>query len=197
MAVLPIYLYGTKVLKAKAKPVKDLSNKVIKLIYDMVETMHEANGMGLASTQVGSLDRVVVIDITEAEEKRSEESIEDAAPTSPSLPRKVVMINPVVLEGNGSWKMGEGCLSIPDVRGEVERVEKIRVKFRDANFKEQELLADGLLARVMLHEIDHLDGILFTELVSDEEKAELKAELKKIKKGEVETSYPVVTAAEE
>jgi peptide deformylase len=197
MANLPIYLYGAKVLKAKARPVKELNNNIIKLIYDMVETMHAANGMGLAANQVGNLHRVVTVDISEVDEKERKESDEQLRTTSPDLPRKVVMINPEVLEREGSWKMEEGCLSIPEVRGRVERAEKIRVKFRDPNFEVKELVADGLLARVMLHEIDHLDGILFTELLDPAEKAPLKVDLKRIKDGDVETSYPVVTAKEE
>jgi peptide deformylase len=197
MAVLPIYLYGTKVLKAKAKPVKELNNSIIKLIYDMVDTMHTANGMGLAANQVGSLHRVVTVDITEVDEEERKDSNEQLKTTSPELPRKVVMINPEVLEREGAWKMDEGCLSIPEVRGEVERAERIRVRFRDPNFDEKEFVADGLLARVMLHEIDHLDGILFTDLLSREEKTPIKGDLKRIKQGDVETSYPIVTAEEE
>ncbi len=197
MSVLPIYLYGTKVLKTKAKPVKNLDNNIIKLAFDMVETMHTANGMGLAANQVGSLHRIVTIDISEVNEDEREEANDQLKKTSPELPRKVIMINPEILEREGSWKMDEGCLSIPEVRGAVERTEKILVRYRDTNFEEKELRADGLLARVMLHEIDHLDGVLFTELLDPDEKNAVKDELKRIKKGEVETSYPVVTAKEE
>ncbi len=197
MSVLPIYLYGTKVLKTKAKPVKNLDNNIIKLAFDMVETMHTANGMGLAANQVGSLQRIVTIDISEVNEDEREESNDQLKKTSPELPRKVIMINPEILEREGSWKMDEGCLSIPEVRGAVERTEKILVRYRNTNFEEKELRADGLLARVMLHEIDHLDGVLFTELLDPDEKNAVKDELKRIKKGEVETSYPVVTAKEE
>lgn len=197
MSVLPIYLYGTKVLKAKAKPVKGLDNNIIKLAYDMVETMHAANGMGLAANQVGSLHRVVTIDISGVDEEERKESNDEMKMTSPDLPRKIVMINPEILQRDGAWKMEEGCLSIPEIHGPVERAEKIRVKYRDPNFEEKEVLADGLLARVMLHEIDHLDGVLFTELLSPEDKAPIKEDLKRIKLGDVETIYPVVTAKEE
>lgn len=197
MSALPIYLYGTKILKAKAKPVKELSNPIIKLIYDMMETMHVAGGMGLAATQVGNLHRVAVVDISEVDESQEEDPDPQLKKTSPDLPRKVIMINPEVLERQGAWSMDEGCLSIPNVRGKVERAEKIRVRFRDANFVEQELFADGVLARVMLHEIDHLDGILFTELLSKEDKSRIKGELKNIREGVVEASYPVVTKEEE
>ena len=197
MSVLPIYLYGTKVLKAKAKPVRTLNNSAIKLLVDMVDTMHAANGMGLAANQVGILQRVIAVDISGVNEKEREESNDQVKITSPHLPRKVVMINPVVAGKEGAWKMGEGCLSLPELRGEVERAEKIQVKYRDPNFDEKEILADGLLARVILHEIDHLDGILFTDLIDPEDKAQVKDDLKRIKLGDVDTEYPVVTKEEE
>ncbi len=197
MSVLPIYLYGTRVLRAKAKPVRTLSNNVIKLVYDMVETMHAANGMGLAANQVGSLHRVIAVDITGVNEKEREESGGQAKVTSPELPRKVVMINPVVQGKEGTWEMEEGCLSIPELHSAVERAEKIQVKYRDPNFDEKEILADGLLARVLLHEIDHLDGILFTDLIRKSEKTFVRNELKRIKQGEIDAGYPVVTTEEE
>jgi len=194
MAVLPIYLYGCDVLKAKAKPVKEIDNALVKLIYDMFETMEKSNGIGLAANQVGHLQRVIVIDIHDVEEKRDEDQPEHRIKhTSPGLPKRIVMINPEVLSGEGSLKMEEGCLSIPEVRAEVERAERVKVRFKDANFREQELLADGLLARVMLHEIDHLDGVLFPDRISAAQRKLLKDQLRKIKKGEVETSYPVMS----
>lgn len=195
MSVLPIHLYGSEILRAKAKPVTDLDNSIVKLIYDMFETMHKANGIGLAATQVGSLQRVIVIDLSEVEEKKDDETGEDIPIASPGLPRKLVMINPQVLSEEGTFRMDEGCLSIPEVRGEVERAEKIGIKYLNANFKETELHADGLLSRVMLHEIDHLDGVLFIDRVSASSRALLKDQLRKIKKGEVETSYPVVSGS--
>ncbi len=197
MSVLPVYLYGTKVLRAKAKPVKTLGNNVIKLVYDMVETMHAANGMGLAANQVGSLHRVIAVDITGVNEEEREKKGGQAKITSPELPRKVVMINPVVRDKEGIWEMEEGCLSIPELHGAVERAEKIQVTYRDPNFEEKEILADGLLARVILHEIDHLDGVLFTDLLKKADKAFFKNDLGRIKDGEIDTDYPVVTKEEE
>jgi len=88
----------------------------------------------------------------------------------------------------------EGCLSIPDVRADVERPETVSIRFRNANFEENTLEVTGLLARVILHEIDHLDGVLFIDYLSSAKRALLRSKLKKIKKGEVETSYPIVTA---
>jgi peptide deformylase len=195
MAVLPIYLYGSEVLRAKAHPVKELDNSVVKLIYDMFETMHKANGIGLAATQVGDMRRVIVIDISDVEEGKDEGGEREIRATSSDLPRRLVLINPEILSENGKWVLEEGCLSIPEVRAEVERAEQIRFRYRDANFKETVLQADGLLARVILHEIDHLDGVLFIDRISSVQKAPLKEQLKKIKKGDVETTYPVISAA--
>ncbi len=197
MSVLPVYLYGTKVLRAKAKPVKTLNNTVIKLVYDMVETMHAANGMGLAANQVGALHRVITVDITGVNEKEREESGGQVRITSPDLPRKIVMINPVVRGKEGGWEMEEGCLSIPELHGAVERAEKIEVKYRDANFDEKVILADGLLARVILHEMDHLDGVLFTDRMKKADKTFVRNDLSRIKRGEVDADYPVVTTEEE
>lgn len=192
MSILPIYLYGSDVLRQKARTVESLSNDIIKLIYDMMETMHKAGGIGLAATQVGSMKRVIVIDITPAEEdKEHGESVE-----TPKGPMRIVLINPEVLEESGSWPMEEGCLSIPEVRADVTRAERIKVKFRNANFEEEVLEADGLLGRVILHEIDHLNGVLFVDHLSSARRGLLSPKLRKIKKGDTEAAYPVVVASE-
>jgi peptide deformylase len=192
MSALPIYLYGSDVLRQKAKPVKALDNETIKLIYDLFETMYKSNGVGLASTQVGEMKRVIVVDVTPTEE--DSEDGEEPSEAEANQPKKLVLINPEVIERSGTWTMEEGCLSIPDVRGDVERPETIRVRFRNANFEEVDVQATGMLGRVILHEIDHLDGVLFIDYLSGAKRALLRGKLKNIKKGEVETSYPVVTA---
>jgi peptide deformylase len=198
MSILPIYLFGTKILKKTAKPVETLDDSTVRLVYDMFETMHEANGLGLAATQVGDLRRVITIDISDVTEPNAEGETEDTAhPTSPDLPRTLALINPEILQEQGTWLMEEGCLSLPHLRGEVERADKIRIRFFDAEFKEQELLADGLLARVILHELDHLNGVLFVDRVSKTKRSMLVPKLRKIRKGEIEVDYPVVTAEEE
>jgi peptide deformylase len=198
MSILPIYLFGTEILKKKAKPVELLDDSTVKLIYDMFETMHEANGLGLAATQVGDLRRVITIDISDITEPSAEGEKEDTAhPTSPDLPRTLALINPEILSEDGKWQMEEGCLSLPDVRGEVERAEKVHIRFRDAEFKERELLVDGLLARVILHEFDHLNGVLFVDRVNKAKRGLLLPKLRKIRKGDIETDYPVITASEE
>jgi peptide deformylase len=198
MSIRPIYLFGSDVLRKKAKPIKQLTDDVVKLYIDMLATMHNAPGIGLAANQVGELQRVLVIDLSAVEESESGETEEEAAEKSKSSKssKSLVVINPEILTSDGVETMEEGCLSIPDLRADVDRPGKIRVRFRDGNFKEVELEAEGLLARVLQHEIDHLDGVLFFDRISKTQQVLLKPKLSKIKKGDVEASYPVVTGVE-
>jgi peptide deformylase len=196
MAILPIYLYGTDILKKKAKPIDGIEGSTMKLMIDLAQTMRKANGIGLAATQVGDMRQMLVVDQTAIERAaRDEEDEEDLPP--PSEVKTLVMINPVVVDEEGMISLEEGCLSIPELRAEVDRAERIRVKFRDHNFDETELTAEGYLGRVILHEIDHLNGILFVDRIGKTRKTFLNGDLKRIKKGEVDTSYPVVTSLEE
>ncbi|MCX7984556.1 MAG: peptide deformylase [Bacteroidetes bacterium] len=198
MAIRPIYIYGTKMLKEKAHPVTVCDDSLHKLIYDMFETMHAAHGIGLAATQVGDRRRVIVIDISDTEVPNAEGEVEnDEHPTSPDLPRTLVVINPEIIRTEGVWKMEEGCLSIPEVRAEVERPEKVHLRFLDPQFQTHELFADGLLARVLLHEIDHLDGILFVDRISRGKRAALLPKLRALRKGDVHASYKVLTTQDE
>ena len=195
MTILPIYLYGTDILKKKAKPIDGIDTSTIKLMVDLAHTMRKANGIGLAATQVGDMRQMLVVDQSAIERAGRDEEEEDETPP-PSEVKTLVMINPVVVDEEGTLSLEEGCLSIPELRAEVDRAERIRVRFRDDNFDEKELTAEGFLGRVILHEIDHLNGILFVDRLGKTRKTFLNSELKKIKKGEVDTSYPVVTALE-
>ncbi len=198
MSVLPIYVYGTKILKEKNQNVTETNESLHKLIFDMFETMRKANGIGLAANQVGDSRRIITIDISDADEPNAEgEAENDEHPTSSDLPRTLVVINPEIITTEGSWIMEEGCLSIPDIHAEVERPEKIKVRFLDAELREQELVADGLLARVLQHEMDHLEGILFIERISRAKRSMLMPKLRKIRKGEIELSYNIVTMMDE
>ena len=194
MSVLPIYLFGSEILRTKARAVREPDEATVKLIHDMFETMHKANGIGLAATQVGDLRRVIVVDVTEAEDEPAEGEV----PAEPRVrvPQAFAFINPEVIASSGSLMMEEGCLSIPEVRAEVERAETIRVRYLDENFMSRELEASGILARVILHEIDHLDGVLFIDRISSPKRALLKAQLRSIRKGDVEVSYPVMQNVE-
>jgi peptide deformylase len=178
MPNLPIYLFGADVLRKKAKPVREFDDTLIELIQSMFETMHNANGVGLAATQVGVLDRVIVVDISDMEEGKG---------TTP-----MVFINPELATKEGESSLEEGCLSIPGVRDIVPRSEKVTVRFRDGSFQDATIEATGLLGRVIQHEVDHLNGVLITDYLSAAKRRTHKTQLDAIRKGEIEVSYPVV-----
>lgn len=182
MSILPVYLYGNDVLKKKAKHLSNVTDADITLIQDMFDTMHNANGIGLAANQIGELKQILVIDISDMEAGKG---------TKP-----LVVINPEILnESDDESEYEEGCLSIPDVREKVWRPEKITLKYNDVNMKEIVLDAEGLLARVLQHEIDHLNGVLFVDYLSSTSRTLLRGKLSKISKGEIETQYEVVAVS--
>lgn len=174
-------MYGNEVLKKKAKQISEVTDTDIKLIQDMFDTMHNANGIGLAANQVGELKQILVIDISDMEAGKGI--------------KPLVVINPEIIdESDDESEYEEGCLSIPDVREKVWRPEKITLRYNDVTMKEVELEADGILARVLQHEIDHLNGILFLDHLTGTKRTLLRGKLSKISKGEIETQYDVVAA---
>jgi peptide deformylase len=177
MPILPVHIYGKPALRKKAKPVQSVDADLLTDIANMFETMHNAHGIGLAGNQVGILRRVIVVDLSDMEEERSAEPM--------------AMINPEVVEESGKWTMEEGCLSIPDVRDDVERAETIRVRYRDLEFREKEIVAGDLLARVILHEIDHLNGVLFIDRIGSVKQKLLKGRLNRLLNGEIDVPYPI------
>lgn len=178
MAILPITMFGDKILRKKVNKVKVIDNEIIELVTNMFDTMRNANGIGLAANQVGADRSVFVVDISMVEE------YQDSKP--------LVFINPkIVKHSEEKVVFEEGCLSIPDVRGDVERPEAISITFQDFDFKEQTLDANNLLARVIQHEYDHLMGILFTDLVDDELKKRFKKPLHRIRKRKIDIAYPI------
>lgn len=151
MAVLPIITIPDPVLRKISDPVERVDDAVVKLMDDMLETMYDAPGVGLAAVQVGILKRVVVIDAAEDKE----------------VPRPIAMANPELIAIGPTTRVHEeGCLSIPDVHVEIERPSTVTVRYIDRYGKEQELEADGLLATAIQHEIDHLDGQLIIDFLS-------------------------------
>lgn len=178
MSLLPITLYGDKILRKKVSQVKEVDNETIELITNMFDTMRNASGIGLAANQVGANKAIFIVDISEVE------NYEDTKP--------MVLINPSIKKySEEKTVFEEGCLSIPDLRADVERPESIIISFFDTDLKEQTLEADKLLARVMQHEYDHLKGVLFTDLISDEMKKRFKKPLSKIKKRKIDIDYPI------
>lgn len=178
MALLPIYTFNHAVLRKKARTVKHLTANIVRTADDMLETMRKANGIGLAANQVGLLQRLIVVDMT------GSEGVEKFEP--------LAMFNPEVVEEEGKWVLEEGCLSLPELRDEVQRAERIRVKYRDRNFDAQEIEATGMLSRVILHEVDHLNGVLFVDRLSLIKRKLHRGRLNKIDRGELEVEYDVV-----
>ncbi|QNM06177.1 peptide deformylase [Qiania dongpingensis] len=147
MALRTIREIGDEVLTKKAKEVKEMTPRTSQLIADMLDTMYEANGVGLAAPQVGVLKRIVTIDAGDG---------------------PIVLINPVILETRGEQSGPEGCLSVPGKQGIVTRPNEVTVKALDENMKEHLIKGTELLARAICHECDHLEGRLYVELVEGE-----------------------------
>ena len=147
MALRTIRIMGDEVLTKVCREVKKVTPRISELIDDMLETMYDACGVGLAAPQVGVLRRIVVIDVGEG---------------------PIVMINPEILETAGSQTGDEGCLSVPGMAGQVTRPNYVKVKAQDEDMNEVEYEGEGLLARAFCHELDHLDGHMYTELVEGE-----------------------------
>lgn len=144
MALRTIRKQGDPILTKKCRPIKEMTPKIRELIFDMLDTMYEAYGVGLAAPQVGILKRLVVIDVGDG---------------------PLVLINPEIVETDGEQTGDEGCLSVPGMAGQVTRPNYVKVRALDQNMEEIELEGTELLARAFCHELDHLDGKMYTELV--------------------------------
>ncbi len=165
MALRTVRKFGDEILEKKANPVRDNSKRIQDLIDDMFETMYDADGVGLAAPQVGILKRIVVIDVSEKRDT------------------PLVLINPEVISTEGEQTGPEGCLSYPGKSGIVKRPAKVKFTAYDRDFKKYDMEAEGLLARAVMHETDHLEGHVYTEKVigkvydSGDEEAEHEAEV--------------------
>ena len=189
--VLPIHVYGHDALRQETEPVEENTDDLQSLIDDMIETMRNAAGIGLAAPQVGHSERLFVVDLTPMADEMAEAE-------EPLPPQPMVLINPeIVEESTETVDLEEGCLSIPEVREAVTRPERIRMRYLDRNFVEQQIEAGHMLARVLQHERDHLDGVLFTDYLSSFRKRLLQRPLREMVNGEVEADYPLVTQDDE
>lgn len=166
MAVLEIRKYPDEILKKKAIPITEIDKNIQKLIDDMIETMYKANGVGLAAPQVGVSKKLIVVDTSSREENNS----------------LVVLINPEIINSEGEILSEEGCLSVPGFTTRLKRKEKILVKGFDRNGKKIEVYAEGLLSRVLQHEIDHLDGMLLIDRISPLKRELFRRKYQKVKK---------------
>lgn len=183
--ILPIYTVGNAVLRKVAEPITEDYPALQELIANMFETMHKADGVGLAAPQVGLPIRLFVIDLEAFREDKPE--LADF---------KVAMINPEILDfGDETVQAEEGCLSIPGIHENVLRSKSIRIKYSDADFNEHVEVFSDFKARVIQHEYDHLEGNLFTDKVSPVRRQMIKSKLNNIVKGKTNASYKVKTAS--
>ena len=159
MSVLDIRVLGDPILRKPTRPVTEITDDVRRLIGDLFDTMYEAGGIGLAAPQVGREERVTVVHVDE---------------------HKFALVNPEVLDQSGNDRAEEGCLSIPDIYGDVNRSLTVTVRALDENGQSRQITASGLLARCMLHEIDHLDGKLFIDYLSPLKRRSVMSKWKKI-----------------
>lgn len=177
--ILPIYAYGQPVLKKEADFIEPDHPGLSELIENMWETMYHAQGVGLAAPQVGASIRLFMVDTVQVmEEGKEDEGI------------KKVFINAEKIEEAGDlWSYEEGCLSIPDVRGDVDRPPQIRLRYQDEEFQTHEEVFTGMNARVIQHEYDHVDGVLFIEHLKPIKRRLVRRKLENIRKGKVSADY--------
>ncbi len=182
MPLLKILHYGHPLLREKAFDVKGVSRRERELIADMAETMYKSGGIGLAATQVGVLQRLFIVDIDQEEDRRETRRLQ-------------VFINPeIVWESEEDEPFEEGCLSIPGISAEVYRPGRIKLVARDENFEPFELEAGGLLARVIQHENDHLNGVLFVDRLALLRRTEIAGELNKLRRSTLEELHALEAA---
>jgi peptide deformylase len=150
MPVAKIRIYPDPILQARAAEIKKIDERVVRLAGEMAEIMYAAPGVGLAAPQIGVSERLIVVDVRTPEEEKE----------------LITLINPEIIEAEGRTVEEEGCLSVPEIRENVARAERVLVRGLDLDERQREIEAEGLLARALQHEIDHLDGILFIDRIS-------------------------------
>jgi peptide deformylase len=178
--IYPIVMYGDPVLRQKAKDIEP-NIDILALVEDKFETMNAANGVGLAAPQIGKSIRLFVVDGRVIED---EPGMDDF---------KKVFVNPIMIEELGTpWEYEEGCLSIPNIREKISRKERLTIKYMDENWNPHEETFDGLKARIIQHEYDHIEGKMFVDYLTPLKKRLLKGKLSDISKGKVDTEYRIL-----
>jgi len=173
--------YGDPILRAKGKQIEKIDDYIRALAANMIETMHAANGIGLAAQQVGEALQLAVLDISQIEDRPSGLNL-NGSDVDPTTSMPLVLINPEI-ELGGETEVGiEGCLSFPEITGQIERAEFTMARARNLEGDKIEIVATGLLARAIQHEVDHLNGILFIDRMNSAAKAALSSRLKRLQK---------------
>jgi peptide deformylase len=184
--ILPIIAYGDPVLRKTGKDITNEYPNLDALLENMFDTMYEARGIGLAAPQVGVPIRIFIVDATPFEE--DEELTEEERAFLSTF--KQVFINAKIIEETGDeWAFNEGCLSIPDIREDVFRNDTIKIEYLDENFEKYTKKFDGIVARIIQHEYDHIEGVLFTDKLSALKKRLIKGKLSNISKGKIKVDY--------
>ena len=182
--VLPVYVYGMSVLRKVAPDIPEDSEGLDQLIIDMFETMRASDGIGLAAPQVGKSLRIFVVDTTPIADDKEEPELKDF---------KRVFVNPYILEEWGDpFSFEEGCLSLPNIREEVSRPSKVRIEYYDEHWNLMEEEFEGIRARVVQHEYDHLDGKLFVDKINPIRRKLLSPRLNAISRGRIDNDYKIV-----
>lgn len=184
--ILPIVAYGDAVLKKKAKAIDNNYPQLSELLDNMYETMYGAYGVGLAAPQIGLPIRLFIVD---TEPFAEDESLTDTEKLQLKTFKKTFINAQIIEEEGEEWAFNEGCLSIPDVREDVFRKPLIKIQYQDENFETFIEEYDGLIARVIQHEYDHIEGVLFTDKLSSFKKRLIKGKLNNISKGKIKIDY--------
>lgn len=189
--VLPIVVYGDPVLRKKCVDIEKSHENLSTIIQNMYETMYEANGVGLAAPQVGKAIRLFVIDASPFAEVDEDEEPEFTAEEMKQMDGfKKTFINAVITNEEGEeWKFNEGCLSIPKIREDVLRKPNLTIEYYDENFKKHKETYNGVIARVIQHEYDHIEGVLFTDKISPFKRKMISGKLTDISKGKFRADY--------
>jgi len=187
---LPIVAYGSPILRKVATEITQQYEHLDKLIEDMWETMYKSNGVGLAAPQINKSIRMFVIDSEQIFANQEPEEV-GTFPDEPGY--KGVFINAKIIDLSGNkWSYNEGCLSIPKIREDINRDETVTIEYFDENFQPQQKTFNGITARVILHEYDHIDGKLFIDHISPLKKTLLKRKLDDISKGKIKMDYRMI-----
>jgi len=180
--ILSIFQYGDPILRTKGKQIERIDNHIRELVASMIETMHAAHGVGLAAQQVGKALQLTVLDVSEVEDRASTMKL-NGKEVDPKASMPLVLINPEIEVAGGATEIGsEGCLSFPEITGEIERAKSIIVHAQTLEDDKIDIEASGLLARAVQHEVDHLNGILFIDRMNSAAKAALSSRLKRLQK---------------
>jgi peptide deformylase len=178
---LPIVKYGDPVLRAKGKAIEQVDERIRALAADMLETMHGANGIGLAAQQVGAAIQLTVVDVSQVEDRPSLMKL-NGIEVNPAAAMPLILINPTLQLDEEITPGNEGCLSFPDITADIDRAVSVRVEAQTLEGETVLIEAAGLLARALQHEVDHLNGILFIDRMSSVAKASLSSRLKRLQK---------------